>query len=107
MSKKKVLLGSAALAIGLTGLVAVPAQANSGADFCVTTTAPVRMGPDDSSPAVGYVHVSEAWHDYYTTGNWSSGYVSRTSPLIRGFVALGFLDHSRTPVQYPDGSASC
>jgi hypothetical protein len=107
MSKTKVLLGSAALAIGLTALVAGPAQANHGADFCVTGTAPVKMGPDDGSTTVGYVHVAEAWHDYYTTGNWSSGYVSRTNPLVRGFVALGFLDHSRTPTEYPDGSASC
>lgn len=107
MSKKKTLLAGTVLALGITATWPGTAEANHGADFCVTQVTPVKMGPDDGSQTVGYVHQAEAWHDYYTTGNWSSGYVSRTNPLVRGFVALGALDHSRTPTEYPDGSASC
>ena len=107
MPKTKALLSATALAFGLAIVGSGVAQANSGADFCVSNVTPVKMGPADGSQTVGYVHRAEAWHHYYTDGNWSSGYVSRTSPTVRGFIARGAIDHSRTPIQQPDGGATC
>jgi hypothetical protein len=121
MSKTKPLLSTVALAFGLalagplagplagSGAAAAAAATadNSGADFCVANVTPVKMGPSDASTTVGYVHRAEAWHHYYSDGNWSSGYVSRTSPTVRGFIARGAIDHSRTPIQQPDGGATC
>ncbi|MEO6703861.1 MAG: hypothetical protein ABI140_21105 [Jatrophihabitantaceae bacterium] len=96
--------------LALTGAVlagaSTTASANSGYPVCVKAGTPVETGPGGS---VTYTMSStQAWHVYTNEANqWTQGYVSRTSPLIRGWVWGGHFDSSRTPYGTPDGGDAC
>ncbi|MFL6162957.1 MAG: hypothetical protein ACJ74U_12100 [Jatrophihabitantaceae bacterium] len=101
---------SLAAAVTLTGGFllggAGAASANSGYPVCVYAGTPVETGP--GSTVIYTMNAQQAWHVYTQEANqWTQGYVSRTDPLIRGWVWGGHFDYSRTPYAAPGGGNAC
>lgn len=108
ISKSRVLAVAAAAA--LTGGVLLagtaPASANSGYVVCVYAGTPVETGPGGT--VIYTMSSTQAWHVYIDEANqWTQGYVSRTDPLIRGWVWGGHFDYSRTPYAVSSGGNAC
>jgi hypothetical protein len=101
---------SLAAAVALTGAAmagaCTSASANNGYPVCVVAGTPVETGPGGS--VIYTMNSTQAWHVYTNEANqWTQGYVSRTSPLIRGWVWGGHFDSSRAPYGTPDGGDAC
>ncbi len=99
---------AAALALAGTAALAgaVPASANNGYAVCVKAGTPVETGPGGTT--IYTMSSTQAWHVYIDEANqWTQGYVSRTDPLIRGWVWGGHFDSSRTPYAAPGGGDAC
>ena len=100
-----------AAAAALTGGIllagaATPASANSGYVVCVYAGTPVEPGPGGT--VIYTMSSTQAWHVYIDEANqWTQGYVSRTDPLIRGWVWGGHFDYSRTPYAVASGGNAC
>jgi hypothetical protein len=99
-----------AAAVALTGGFlfggAGAASANSGYPVCVTAGTPVETGPGGT--VIYTMSSTQAWHVYIEEANqWTQGYVSRTNPVVRGWVWGGHFDYSRTPYAPPDGGNAC
>jgi hypothetical protein len=108
ITKIRALSVTAAVTLAGAALVgaAGPASANNGYPVCVKAGTPVETGPGGS---VTYtMNSTQAWHVYTNEANqWTQGYVSRTDPLIRGWVWGGHFDSSRTPYAAPGGGDAC
>ncbi|HTZ43404.1 MAG TPA: hypothetical protein VMB79_06040 [Jatrophihabitans sp.] len=100
-------LGAAAVLVGGLLLAGTgTAGANSGYPVCVKAGTPVETGPGGS--VVYTMSSTQAWHVYTQEANqWTQGYVSRTDPLIRGWVWGGHFDSTRTPYNTSDGGNAC
>jgi hypothetical protein len=101
---------SLAAAVTLTGALLAgatsTASANTGYPVCVTAGTPVETGPGGS--VIYTMSSTQAWHVYTNEANqWTQGYVSRTNPLIRGWVWGGHFDSSRSPYPTSDGGDAC
>lgn len=102
------LAAAAALTAVTAGALATatPAAANTGYDVCVQAGTQVETGPGGT--VVHTMAANQVWHVYGTADNqWTSGYVSLTSPTVRGWVWSPHFDGSRVPTQLPTGGASC
>jgi hypothetical protein len=107
MNRTRALAVAAAVTLAGAALVgAGPASANSGYVVCVKAGTPVETGPGGT--VVYTMNAQQAWHVYIDEANqWTQGYVSRTDPLIRGWVWGGHFDSSRTPYAAPGGGNAC
>lgn len=108
LSTSRALTLAALVALTGTALVEVStsASANSGYPVCVKAGTPVETGPGGS--LIYTMNAQQAWHVYTNEANqWTQGYVSRTNPVIRGWVWGGHFDSSRTPYATPDGGDAC
>jgi len=100
------LANAVTLAGGLLLAGSGPASANSGYPVCVNAGTPVKTGPTGTT--IYTMSSTEAWHVYTEEANqWTQGYVSRTNPLIRGWVWGGHFDYTRTPYDTSDGGNAC
>lgn len=108
ISKSRAL--TVAAAVALTGGVllggAGAASANSGYVVCVKAGTPVETGPGGT--VIYTMNAQQAWHVYIDEANqWTQGYVSRTDPVVRGWVWGGHFDSTRTPYAAPGGGNAC
>jgi len=66
---------------------------NVGANFCLSQGHNVYSSATFSSQVVGWVSYYDVWHHYYSSGNWSAGYVKASNPLIRGYIPRGLIQY--------------